>query len=255
MAPLLYPSLRRTLIPSVWQSSSNSFELDCPKREFSKRMTAVFGLTTSWRKVTTAAGYSLAGGLIRKTYSYPLSVILSAEPVVTRNGTLNCWATAVAAAVTELEYPPVMMGTFSWEISFSVADRPTSGFPVSSSKSSSSLFPLTPPFALISSAAMRKDRFSISPNFACSPVNGSTMPTLIVWAIATALPRLTAKAIAIHTNNTLFLTLIELPPFLVDALLRVARPRKVVTCIFIPFRYGFQPLFNQEKHVLPPTPP
>jgi len=40
---------------------------------------------------------------MRNTYSYPFSVISSAAPVVTRKGTLNCWATAVMAAVTELE--------------------------------------------------------------------------------------------------------------------------------------------------------
>ena len=47
-----------------------------------------------------------------------------------------------------------MTGTFSREISFSTPERPTSGFPVSSSKSSSIFFPLTPPLALISSAAI-----------------------------------------------------------------------------------------------------
>ena len=138
-------------------------------------------------------------------------MIWSADPVVTRKGTLNCWATAVAAAVTELEYPPVRTGTFSREISFSTADRPTSGFPVSSSKSSSSFFPLTPPLALISSAAISNERFSISPNFACSPVSGRIMPTLMDSAAPAGFPKKITNTARNKATPIFLIALIDTP--------------------------------------------
>jgi hypothetical protein len=70
---------------------------------------------------------------------------------------------------------------------------------------------------------------------------------LIEAAIETALPRLTAKAIARHVNNTLFITLMEPPPFLVDALLRASRLRTAGAAILIPFRDDIQSLFIQVK--------
>jgi hypothetical protein len=39
--------------------------------------------------------------------------------------------------------------------------------------------PFIPPAALISSTPIRKELFSISPNFCCAPVKGSTTPTLM----------------------------------------------------------------------------
>ena len=96
-----------------------------------------------------------------------------------------------------------MTGTFSREISFSTPERPTSGFPVSSSKSSSIFFPLTPPLALISSAAISYERFSISPNFACEPVRGSSTPTLTVSAANPVDAAMTSDRIAATTTNAL----------------------------------------------------
>src|SRR5512134_3850372 len=104
IAPAWYPSFTTIFRPSSLASSSNDFELDWPKELFSYRSATVLtSFATCWRKVFTELGYSLAGGLMRKTYSYPLSVMSSAEPVQMTNGTWNCWATGAAAAVTELE--------------------------------------------------------------------------------------------------------------------------------------------------------
>src|SRR5512141_2877576 len=102
IAPAWYPSFTTIFRPSLLASPSNDFELDWPNALFSYRSATVLtSFATSLRKDCTALGYSLAGGLMRNTYSYPFSVMSSADPVQMTNGTLNCWATGAAAAVTE----------------------------------------------------------------------------------------------------------------------------------------------------------
>ena len=104
-----------------------------------------------------------------------------------------------------------MTGTFSRAISFSTPERPTSGFPVSSSKRSSIFLPFTPPLALISSAAISYERFSISPNFACEPVRGSSTPTLIPSAARAPPHRTTANSNADTANSPFEYVLMEPP--------------------------------------------
>ncbi len=88
-----------------------------------------------------------------------------------------------------------------------------SGFPVSSSKSSSICFPLTPPLALISSVAISMERFSISPNFACEPVRGSSTPTLTVSAANPVDAAMTSDRIAATTTNALPTVPFMIPSF------------------------------------------
>ena len=82
-----------------------------------------------------------------------------AEAWVRKTGTLSCSARSWTASATELWNCPTTATTLSWPASLRSPAAPFSGVPESSSTMSSILRPpSTPPFPLISSAAILAPR-------------------------------------------------------------------------------------------------
>ena len=114
------------------------------------------------------------------------AVIASTPEMSITYGTRRCWASDEIAATWAEWKPPVR----SWApapISRSASERATSTFVSLSASSSSSLAPpidLTPPAALMASAASWAPSRQSPPTSAMAPVIGLTTPTLMVLACA-----------------------------------------------------------------------
>src|SRR6266481_1151611 len=124
---------------------------------------------------------------VRKVYVRCFSVSFFAEDCVRKTGTLSCSARSWTASVTELWNCPTTATTRSWLTSFRRPAAPFSGVPASSSAMISILRPpRTPPWPLISSAAILAPRTMNCPAVA-SPGGESGVRTPILtgaWAKA-----------------------------------------------------------------------
>src|SRR5262249_13014903 len=134
----------------------------------------------------TAASTS-DGGAMRKIYGLPEVVIFDDDDVSTSIGTLYSISFGITASVAVDADAPMSTGTLSRTTSFSVTAAASVGLLLVSSMMSSSFLPSTPPFALISSAAIFGAVTTSVPAAANAPVSGCTRPMSIVDCAA-ALP-------------------------------------------------------------------
>src|SRR5712691_4292204 len=136
---------------------------------------------------------------VRNVYVRCFSVGLFAEACVRKTGTLSCSARVRTASVKELWNCPTTATTRSWLASFRRPATPFSGVPASSSTMSSILRPpRTPPWLLISSAAILAPRAMNCPPVA-SPGGESGVRTPILtgaWAKAGVASAAAAMAIS-----------------------------------------------------------
>src|SRR2546429_4545908 len=119
-------------------------------------------------------------GLFRNTHSNPFEVMMSAEGWSTPYGVLSRWATEAISTAWPEARPPVRTSTLVWVMSFSATVAASAFLAWWSSMMTSIFLPLTPPFALISSAAIPYAFLNLSPKGASGPVMGWGAPILSV---------------------------------------------------------------------------
>src|SRR5512139_1345774 len=158
----------------------------------------------------------------RKVYRFHLSFVTpSVDPMVIIVTTFSCLATsATASAPAELTTPNRKSTPSFWMYRL---ERFTDSwtFALSSAESSSSFFPSTPPFALISSTASSAPSLHSRPSASARPDRGYIPPSLIVSAATAVVASISSAA----TPKTVFRIALLLFPALVASVSPLSRPR------------------------------
>ena len=141
------------LPPALSQLALNASTVPRPQSSFTARKNALLRFMSLASTRAKAWAVSASVSALRKNHSLPNSVSLGFDDTPVTSGILFFCATGITASVAPLQKAPISADTLSRKMSFSAAPTDSAGLHCPSSITSSSFFPSTPPFALISFAA------------------------------------------------------------------------------------------------------
>src|SRR5512143_289383 len=156
-----------------------------------------------WSKILTTAKLSLGATL--KTY-FATGFTITSAAAQERRIVFPSSAMFLMAMVSPLVDGPIMAKTFSSSISCLAKETAFSGLPPESLTTSSTLLPMMPPLALMSSTSISRVRASGAPRLDAGPVTDRMAPTLSV-SPANACVRVRIESKSDNTSNFMHFTM------------------------------------------------